>query len=801
MKRIFRCLFKRNKNCNIPPNVVKSSHFSLTPSPIEKTISIKNEHGEVIEKNNPAYQPVIDIAGMLNEKSVKNIALTGPYGSGKSSVLLALTKDFPQHHYLHISLATLDGSKENEKKEEEKKREEHDENEIDGEIQNPEKPVNAINSNNQEDDEALNRKIEYSILQQLIYKEKTESIPQSRFKRIKHISRCHSFIMALGLLLFIIACCILLDPRLLYVKSFYTFFACSEIWKIVWDILLFAYIIFFSVYVFKKLIIKTYNNKINKFNIKDGEIDIKESSTSIFNKHLDEIIYFFEVTEYDVVLIEDLDRFNTPNIFIKLRELNYLLNESKAINKSGNRKITFIYAIRDDRFKDTSRTKFFDYIATVIPVIDASNSRDKLLEVLREKEVKNISEEVCMDLGLYIDDMRILKNIVNEFIQYSQRVEGISSEKMLAMILYKNYYPDDFAQLHNQKGIVYEVISNRVKYHNSNVSEKDEKIKKLKEELDTIINFYSNEKAKELRTVYVMKYLEKGSNIQYFEEERNKYTLFQIIQSADLFQKLENNTFKFINTNGYPLNVTILFQDIEKEVNPKYTYRQRLTLYPKRVDEINIELKNLQQEILELRTLPLHQILSTYPAEDFYKDTKGNRLIAFLIREGYIDEHYDSYISYFYPGVMTQSDKKFIEELKIGIANEYDYEIRKPKVVVTAIKESLFAKSEILNVNILDFIVENKKGYPLQYRSIQNVIKKHKKFDFIYSYYSKGKKRNDFFVDIFFNWDDFFTIGILESSQFSDINFELLLQYFPQKNIKNMTTKSSKTILLNDLIL
>jgi len=40
--------------------------------------------------------------------------------------------------------------------------------------------------------------------------------------------------------------------------------------------------------------------------VKDGVIEIKEE-TSIFNNHLDEILYFFQVTKYNVVIIEDLE--------------------------------------------------------------------------------------------------------------------------------------------------------------------------------------------------------------------------------------------------------------------------------------------------------------------------------------------------------------------------------------------------------------------------------------------------------------------------------------------------------------
>lgn len=64
--------------------------------------------------------------------------------------------------------------------------------------------------------------------------------------------------------------------------------------------------------------------------MKEGEIEVIEDN-SIFNKHLDEILYFFQVTDYNVVIIEDLDRFGTPSIFLKLRELNQLINESKIV--------------------------------------------------------------------------------------------------------------------------------------------------------------------------------------------------------------------------------------------------------------------------------------------------------------------------------------------------------------------------------------------------------------------------------------------------------------------------------------
>ena len=60
-----------------------------------------------IRKEDKAYQSVLDIEERLQKGDATNIALTGPYGSGKSSILITLRKDFLKHHYLNISLATL----------------------------------------------------------------------------------------------------------------------------------------------------------------------------------------------------------------------------------------------------------------------------------------------------------------------------------------------------------------------------------------------------------------------------------------------------------------------------------------------------------------------------------------------------------------------------------------------------------------------------------------------------------------------------------------------------------------------
>ena len=424
-----------------------------------------------LAKDNASYTTVKDLDDVLkcaDSKNIRNIALTGPFGSGKSSVLMTLMEDFKDEHrvYLPISLATLQTN-------EEEDGYEHSNNE---------------KENNQRV-ENLNRKIEYSILQQLIYREETKTVPNSRFRRIVHFSNKELRDYAIGAVITIIAFLIVFEPSCAKVETLYNLFNLGYVWNTIFDVLGACWLLY-AIYVVFRYILKSYSNsKLNKLNLKDGEIEVVEDN-SIFNKHLDEILYFFQVTDYNVVIIEDLDRFGTSDIFLKLRELNQLINESKIVN----RHITFVYAIKDDVFRDEERTKFFDYITTVIPVINPSNSKDKLKCALKAKgfNENDIADDELSEMAFFIQDMRILTNIVNEYKQYRDKLcrnnQQLNCTKMLAMIVYKNYYPQDFAKLHRREGKVYKCISMKRAFVSNAMQNIIEQERVLKEEEELYIS-------------------------------------------------------------------------------------------------------------------------------------------------------------------------------------------------------------------------------------------------------------------------------------------------------------------------
>lgn len=484
-----------------------------------------------LNKDDASYQTVKELAEVLDHaiknKDIRNIALTGPFGSGKSSIIQTLMKEHDEFHYLPISLATLQADEE-EKEENDKKKD--------------------VEDDKEKWTESLNRKVEYSILQQIIYKEKSEKVPNSRFRRIVHIENNKLIHYSIGCVCFLVAFLIVFEPNFVRVNTICNLLNLGK-FNIFFDLLSSIYLLYVF-FRFCKYFIKSYaNSKLNKLNLKDGDIEIKEEN-SIFNKHLDEILYFFQVTDYNVVVIEDLDRFETEKIFLKLRELNQLVNESEIVN----RHIIFLYAIKDDVFENEARTKFFDYITTVIPVINPSNSKAKLKEALISRGFgdNEIPDEDLSEIAFFIRDMRLLTNIANEYYQYRNKLcehgkNNLSCTKLLAMIVYKNYYPKDFAMLHRREGKVYKCINAKSKFVAEALKVLEQNEKELEE---TKILYEDNRHLKEndLRLLFLFEVV---SNLHQplvsIQIDKDNYNIKQISETPSLFNNFRNqNNIKYI---------------------------------------------------------------------------------------------------------------------------------------------------------------------------------------------------------------------------------------------------------------
>ena len=386
---------------------------------------------------------------MADEKNY-NVALSGKYGAGKSSLIKSFFNGIRKLIYkpLYISLGMLG----------------LEESEID------------VNEFCQE--------IEKSIIQQIIYKERTTKLPDSNLKRVSKLKKRNVFFIMIVIILLIS-----LKISSLYIENY------SEVTKTIiekflllniWYKIGIGIIAIIVIFLISKLLakfLKKVDIKNIKFNFTNTEIEIEKTSTeSLINKYMDELVYFFSMTDYNIVVIEDLDRFLEKDeikdrvliIFQKLKELNQILNSSRQIK----RKITFLYVVKDDLFKnEEERTKFFDAIVPVIPVMSNYNS---YAELKNRFEIYNIDDKIMQDISPYINDYRVIKNLRNEYELYQKEIKGneIVKEKQLAMLSLKNIRPRDYECLLNNKGLIYEIINQKQEYIDKKTLDLNEKINK-----------------------------------------------------------------------------------------------------------------------------------------------------------------------------------------------------------------------------------------------------------------------------------------------------------------------------------
>ena len=746
-----------------------------------KIITQESLQPQLIKKEEKAYQCVMNIEERLKEGDATNIAITGPYGSGKSSILLTLKEDFKDHHYLNISLATLHQYKSS-----------LPSNQLDktDECENEEETNAGQN---------LDRLIEYSILQQLIYHEKQETLPFSRFKRIFHLAKKKTRCITFTTLIAFLALIIVFEPAILRVEWMCKLFGHNCL-NVVFDSLSLVYLAFYSYWALKRIIPALSNSKLNKLNLKNGEIEIVKN-TSIFNKHLDEILYFFERTDYDVVLLEDLDRFKTVDIFLKLRELNLLLNESKVIQ----RKIFFIYAVRDDMFNDAERVKCFDYITTVIPVINRSNAKDLLKKELEKRGVSEIADAHLRKLGFFLHDMRLLKNIANEYVQYRGKLSnGIISENLLAMIVYKNYFPDDFAELHDCDGVVYNLIKLKEHIISKRIEALEAEFKKKLEER-AAYKIEKHLKEKELRRIYVEAYRDKlGSHTTALKVDDGLYDFGRIANDEKLFKKLISSasvTFSHFNISLYPpreqqSTVSMPFTEVEKQVDESRSYNERLELLRSEFasfdDDINIELRKE-----DIRALPLSQLMreTDYTTILSKQGLKVPQMIEYFVLNGYIDENYYDYISYFYGHFIDSHDWEFVLDLKRFKTHPYNYHVNSAEACVEEIPNSVYKENAILNIELIDYLAQNISNKLSMSRlavALRTAVENNK-FDFFAVYFQSGKQKNIVFEKLF-NWHNDLWAPF---TKFDDAKQSLKLSWFKYAEDAHSNADSKKWLSEN----
>lgn len=532
---------------------------------------------------------------------------------------------------------------------------------------------------------------------------------------------------------------------------------------------------------------------IKKLNLKGTEIEIdKNISKSILNNYIDEIIYFFEATNYNVIIIEDLDRFGNSEVFTKLREINLLINNSKKVKQD----IVFIYAIKDDMFLDKDRAKFFDYMLPVIPIVNFSNSGDRLKKMLKGKSIK-IDNDLIDDLSLFVDDMRLLYNIMNEFHIYATKVnQQLDINKLLAIIVYKNLFPKDFTNLSENKGELFETINSKNKYIENAINQINKQIESIKERL-RLSEEASIFDIKDLRTLYVSKVCEK-----ILEEcqglaglkDNDEMVSMEYFTDDDTFCKIKDGNLDYYYLNYYNQrnsnSYSFKFNEIEKQVNPNYTYDQREKIIADKQanknNNLRIAITNLQKQIGRIKKSSLREILSEGKIKINCTDDKKKELIDILLRNGYINENYLDYISVFHEGALSKTDYQFLINVKRELSPQFDYTLNKKEELLKRINLYTFEKECILNFDLVDALIISQYTDKTDTLFKQLANEHETTIKFINEYIDKSKHKSMFVNQLCSYWNNIWRYIRQEPSYTDERKEQYFLLILKYANINDL---------------
>ena len=657
---------------------------------------------------------IIRLKNAIDHPNVFNIALTGSYGAGKSSILKTFKAYYPEYHYVNVSLASF-------------------------------VEVNLSDGDNtvKGKEDGFEEQLEYSILQQLFYHVKATNIPESRFGRIERISKKKRILMVLGILLFVVAnLCLFCQEQVTkyflipteVLKSSFLFGISICLFIIGIWVVLFQLIIFI-----KKISIK--NLTLDKATLEFEE----KKNVSIMNRYLDEILYLFQENKYNVVIFEDIDRFENTHIFTKLRELNLILNQSEEIG----RRIVFLYALKDDIFANAEeRTKFFDYIVPVIPFVNASNSGDLFRRKITGLRipVAEVSSSFITDISAFVNDMRVLTNVVNEFDLYHNLLnKKLKKDKLLAMILYKNLYPTDFSLLHQNKGVVYESFLSAEKLRDEIQKDDRKRIDDIDSEIQAI-NEECLRNLNELYAVIIGKFITlypDGGWYLYYDNKRRGISEFY---SDENILKILNGQVGFSEDYSRPRFFSK--EEIKNVLGNGFDYEKRKKLIHSITDDkiktLRDKRKAFMDEIAAIEKYTLSDIAKS--DKDIFAHVaipKGEeekyKVLKYLLEKGYIDEEYFFYISIFQEGRLTPLDQEFLLSIKFNAPKEFDYKLQEIPSLIQNLSVVDYDHKGILNKDLLKFCLLHEDEYEDECDAILKQMVVHEQYiDLLYQFMQEG---------------------------------------------------------------
>ena len=733
---------------------------------------------DILIENKQVYTEALDYAFSNND--IKNIAITGNYGAGKSTVwntyknnkLKNTNSKEKLNIFKNVITVSVGGY------------EYYSKTKKNGE----EEVLKSV--------DIKDYQIEKIIINQILSQIKTEKVPltNTKFKKNKSTKNVICDVA--------FTCLFLLSIIIWFSKSFII----SGIQCLVGEtnavlIIMLLSLILFILPVWRFLYRFYTSNKISfstiKFQGTEANFNNENDDEDDLEKMRKEIVYLLASSETTVVVFEDLDRFNNSLIFTKLRELNFLLN-SYLITNEIERVVRFVYLVKDGLFYSKDRTKFFDFILPIIPIVDSNTSMNQFIELTKEC-IKQPDIKLLKNISLYVDDMRMIRNIVNEYTIYSNilPIEEIKLDysKLFALITLKNIFPNEFQLLQENKGYIKYVINQLEIYRKKIGHEELEIIKEDMEKFDNSIYEAEEEIYKSMAELI-------SSEVEILEKEKSE-KMEDFLRKWEEKEKQRYKVKDKSSINEYDFRGFIA-KFIESDETKFYNLRKITQENNEIIKEYIRAKEERQRRISWLRTLNWKKILQKLSQEDTeaifnnpdFEITEDHYfpLIRFLFFSGNLNETYWYYMTNFinktdYP--LKMNDIIFMKGFLEGIRPNPLLDIESPDVILERLNISDFRDPNILNYKLIGLCLETGKNSYI--RVVSKSVQQNNHYHNLIRILNKlGIEKCKKYVDVLIRYREYSIIrDILEkwNSSFF-LNQKILgelIEYIREKNISDLS--------------
>lgn len=588
-----------------------------------------------------------------------------------------------------------------------------------------------------------------------------------------------------------------LGPRIENIKSFWSTLRNAITIKAIpilpeSTVILFTFSVLWILYSIYVLIsTSNFSSIINRVKIPSIEVQLSQHDVG-FDRVTTELIRLLSKSNFDAVIVEDLDRFMDKGVIFQLREF------ANLYNRSAMRKMKFIFLLDFSTIDDEKlRAKFFDHSINVVPYMSYSYSYSyvkeiqKLCEDLGNYSLTHVSDGLIRILTNCIHESRLLRIIISDYIFLSESYYGDKISKLgledqertkiedllLSLSIYKHIFTQDYNSFLEGNGNLHSLLI-------KNENEQTAKLKTSNESYEKNIDSAKKDILNDEKEILLVETF-KISEPNYFNDSElsSSYGYIYNRHFKDAMQSQSYKTrIKFLNSN-YEKYIA----DLEEKINSNM---MKISYYvPEGDNELKIE---------------------------WSENTNYNEVIGELLFKGYLTSKVSIYISHRSDDLTPE--ETFLVEQAISNDTSIDPSIKVNEenipTIMSLINNEKFETSKLFNYNMMNFFRERKQ-YISQYKqmviNLEDQIKRKKpqmaiEF-FSYGYYGMAKYSNDIykimlqdceyyseeFISVMFNNFDSKEMG------FANTSYYLFLALLATKSLDDILKIDSFVSFVNNM--